>query len=287
MTSGRNLVLFGIVIFAFLFLFRLYCFRLNHKYGFRLVFIMYLSMFFFISFFCYFFRIYLFSRLGLHLGELFSFLILSVGVLPLPATPGPSSSSSWTEDSFEIGVLMEPFSETEMEGASKNDSILARDEAGPSRQPYIVHDLSLESSIKNRISSLENDNTIFLLDKERGEYWRGVKETLDQAPTQGAYASLLELENTDLQIRELKHACYSLFQEVLAEHPALSENAAYSPEELFVDFFNEKRKELDTLLGLIQAEREEIPFLDRVRRDIGERGPDSIYMREILEYANN
>ena len=51
MTSGRNLVLFGIVIFAFLFLFRLYCFRLNNKKSrFPLVF-MYISIYFFIFFF--------------------------------------------------------------------------------------------------------------------------------------------------------------------------------------------------------------------------------------------
>jgi hypothetical protein len=136
---------------------------LNKKYGFPLVFIIYISVLFFIYFFFNFFRIYLFNRFGLHLGELFPFLICGM-VLPLPGTPGPSSSPSWTEDSFEIGVLLEPFPETE--------------EAGPSRQPSIVHNSSMESSIKNRISSLENANSIFLLDKERGEYWRGVKETL-------------------------------------------------------------------------------------------------------------
>ncbi|PWA44242.1 hypothetical protein CTI12_AA526070 [Artemisia annua] len=46
---------------------------------------------------------------------------------------GPSHSNSWTEDSFSIGVLMEPFSETEMEGTSVHSSV-ARDEAGPSHQ---------------------------------------------------------------------------------------------------------------------------------------------------------
>lgn len=87
MTSGRNIVLFGILIFAFLFLFRRYCLQLKKKYGFLLVFILYLSIPFFISFFSFFLRIYLFSRLGLHLGYPFSF-ILSVGggqALPLPA----------------------------------------------------------------------------------------------------------------------------------------------------------------------------------------------------------
>lgn len=52
-------------------------------------------------------------------------------VPPLPAPSGPSSSSSWTEDSFELRVLSEPFSETEMEGTAVNSSIprVGRDEA--------------------------------------------------------------------------------------------------------------------------------------------------------------
>ena len=63
------------------------------------------------------------------------FSFWSVGALPAPS--GPSSSSSWTEDSFEMRVLLEPFSETEMEGTSVNSSIpgVARDDAGPSHQP--------------------------------------------------------------------------------------------------------------------------------------------------------
>lgn len=59
---------------------------------------------------------------------------------------GPSHSNSWTEDSFGIRVLMEPFSETEMEGTSVNQPESGRvppathvaprgDEAGPSNQP--------------------------------------------------------------------------------------------------------------------------------------------------------
>lgn len=124
MTTGRNLVLFGILILGCIFLFRFYCFR---KYGFRVVFIIYLSMFFFISFFCYFLRLYLVNRFGLFLNEMFSVLILNVGGLPLPAPSGPSSSSSWEEDSFEMRVLLESWSKTtETEGTSVNQP-----EAGP------------------------------------------------------------------------------------------------------------------------------------------------------------
>ena len=139
MTTGLNLVLFAILILGLIFMFRLYCFRLNKKCDFLLL---YLSILFVISFFCYFLRIYLVSRLGLHLGDLLSFLILSVGggqALPLPAPYSPSHSSSWSEDSFEIGVLLEPFSETDIEGTNLP----------------IRHNSSLETSLLNRINNLQ------------------------------------------------------------------------------------------------------------------------------------
>lgn len=289
MTTGRKIVLFAILLLGLIFLFRLYCLRLKDKYGFRLVYIMYISILFFISFFCYFFRIYLLSRFGLHFYYPFSFFIFSVGggqALPLPAPSGPSSSSSFSEDSFEIRVLLEPFPETEMEGTSVNSSIpgVARDEAGPSHQPYVVKNCSFESSIRNRVVNLENDQTLFLLDKGPGEYWSEIKAELDQAHSQSEYNLLLEFENRNLQIRELKHACYSLFQQVLSEHPALAENACYNPKEALIDFFDEKRDELDTNPAWSTAEkhREELQFLGRVGQDFRERGRDSPYIKIIL-----
>lgn len=76
---------------------------------------------------------------------------------------------------------------------------------------------------------------------------------------------------------------------MLSEHPSLAENAAYNPKEAFLDFFDEKRDELDTHIEWSPAERDrrELQFLDRVRKDIRERGPDSIYMRKALGYADN
>lgn len=118
-----------------------------------------------------------------------------------------------------------------------NSSIprVAGDEAGPSHQRSFVQNVSLESSIRNRIVRLENQNSIFLLDKEKGSYWSEVKMALDQASSQREYNQVISFENRDLQIRELKHECYSLFQGVLSEHPGLAENAAYNPKEAFFD----------------------------------------------------
>jgi hypothetical protein len=148
MTTGRNLVLFAIRSYIS---FSSLLFSFEKKYGFRLVLMIYISILFFISFFCYFLRIYLVSRFGLFCSDLFSSVlvwsVLSGGghSLPLPAPSGPSSSSSYTntEDSFAIRVLLEPFSDTEMEGTSVNQPearlsanavASSGEEAGPANQ---------------------------------------------------------------------------------------------------------------------------------------------------------
>lgn len=154
---------------------------------------------------------------------------------------------------------------------------------GASSNPPIRHNGSLETSLQNRINHLQRANCIFLLDKN-DTYWNDIKRTLDQAPSQQEYNRLLEFENRDLQIRELKHSCFSQFEQVLSEHPALAENAAYNPQEALLDFFDEKRDELDTHLewSTAKKDREELQFVDQVGQDIRKHGPYSIYMKKIL-----
>lgn len=162
---------------------------------------------------------------------------------------------------------------------------VARNEAGPSHQPLIVKNGSLEASIRNRVVTLENDQTVFLLEKERGKYWSDIKAALDQAHSQSEYNRLLEFENRDLQIRELKHSCYSLFQQVLSAHPDLAERASYNPGEALRDFFDEKRDELDNTLAWstpTEKDREELKFVDTVGQDFRKRGRDSPYINKIL-----
>lgn len=97
MTTGQNIVLFAILILGLIFLFRRYC--LKKLYGFRLLFIIYISILLCCSFLSYFIRLYLLSRLGINF--FYPFLTM-VGALPLPvpAPSDPSSSSSWMDGGF-------------------------------------------------------------------------------------------------------------------------------------------------------------------------------------------
>ena len=187
-----------------------------------------------------------------------------------------SGGSGWTD--FDIDVLTEPFSETEMGGTSVNSSIprVASDEAGPSGQGSVVRNASLESSIRNRIVRLEQGNSPFLLDKPRGKYFNDLKTELGKATSQSEYSRLLDFENRDLLIRERKHDCLSLFQQVLSQHPDVAEQAPYDPQEALEDFLTEGRDQLDQQLpDLFVWDRDtlELNWLDIVRQGLKDGGP--------------
>lgn len=194
---------------------------------------------------------------------------------------GSSRDSGWTD--FDLDVLAEPFSETEMEGTSVNSSIPRCDEAGPSHQGSVVQNASLESSLRNRIVRLEQGNSPFLLDKGKGEYWAQIKLQLDQAASQSEYNCLLDFESRDLQIRERRHDCLSLFQEVLSRHPSLAEEAPYNPREAFVDFLDQRRDLLDQQqhgLPVWKRDALELNWLDIVRQGLQDGGP--AYVRQTI-----
>ena len=65
------------------------------------------------------------------------------------------------------------------------------------------------------------DKSPFLLDKAKVLYWENIKKELDNASSKRESNQLLDFESRDLQIRELKHECFALFQEVLSRHPSL------------------------------------------------------------------
>jgi len=271
MPPGIHLVLFGGLLLLVILLFHRYSFHLNEKYGFRLVFFILISILFFISFFSFSLRLYFLFQVGLYFSELVSFVVIfGVGTVMTAETQystvmmassgdsGSSNSSSWTgKTSFEERVLQEPWP--------------------------VTHNSGFESSMHNRISFLESKNSLFLLDKEKGVYWSDIKGELENCSSQGEYNRLLDFENRDLQIREQKHESYSIFRNILAQHPALEKNAAYNPEEAFVDFLTAKRDELDHQGGdVVVRDQRELHFLNGVSQDLRMHGPNSPYLREIL-----
>ena len=191
-------------------------------------------------------------------------------MMPSNSGSGPSHSSSWTEDSFEIRVLQEPFSEPELEGTSAPSSIPggAGDGAGPSHVgSAVIPNESLEASMRNRIVRLEEDFSPYLLDKAKGGYWSLIKHELHNASSQREYNIIIEFENRDLLIRERKHECLRLFNQVLAQHPTLTDLAPYNPQEVFDDFLGDWRGELDKLAEKPVGQR--APWARSARRGKG------------------
>ena len=133
------------------------------------------------SLFCYSLRVYLYSSIGFVFSDLVTVVIgaSSVSGSGGKIIPHSSPATSSSEDSFGIQVLSEPWP--------------------------VIHNETLESSMRNRIRVLENTDCIFLLDKEKGEYWAEVKRNLDSCPSQQEYNRVIEFESRDLQIRELRH----------------------------------------------------------------------------------
>nr|GEZ43460.1 cytochrome c oxidase subunit II-like, transmembrane domain-containing protein [Tanacetum cinerariifolium] len=168
------------------------------------------------------------------------------------------------EDSFEINVLLE---ESETEGTSARSSGAARDEAGPSRQDYVVINRSFEASMRNRILRLEQDDSPYLLGKAKGTYWSDIRLMLEHAPSQNEYNRLLKFKNKDLQIRELQHECFRLFEGFLKQNPPLSDQVPYNPQEAFKDFLNEDYEKRDQRFPFLIFDRDEkeLDFLSNVR----------------------
>ena len=80
---------------------------------------------------------------------------------------------------------------------------------------------SLESSLRQRLNAFGNEESILLLRVKKGDYWAVVQSIFDSASSQLEYNCLLDSENRDLGIRELKRQCMSLLIEELDSHPEL------------------------------------------------------------------
>ena len=115
MTTSHNIVLFSIFMIGLIFLFRLLCFRKKKSFPLKLF---YIFICFFISLYFYIVRVYMGAYLSVIMSGIFIYNVSGREVIPHSGPSGPSTPSSWTEDSFDMQVLLESFSETEMDGAS-------------------------------------------------------------------------------------------------------------------------------------------------------------------------
>ncbi|KAL7087192.1 hypothetical protein ACP275_13G053100 [Erythranthe tilingii] len=143
--------------------------------------------------------------------------------------------------------------------------------------------------MQNRIRGLENANSIFLLDKERGQYWSEIKTELEKCSSQREYNELLQFENRDLEIRETKTKCYTLVREIVLKEPLLMENKKYETPESAIELFCEEtrtdlEKEDAERLGLHsgQIDEEELKIYRKVAQDINSNRDKSFFFKKIL-----
>ncbi|GJS94063.1 NADH dehydrogenase subunit 5 [Tanacetum coccineum] len=119
------------------------------------------------------------------------------------------------------------------------------------------------------------DDSPYLLGKAKGTYWSDIRLMLEHAPSQNEYNRLLEFENKDLQIRELQHECFRLFEGFLKQNPPLSDQVPYNPQEAFKDFLNEDYEKRDQRFPFFIFDRDEkeLDFLSNVRQRLKKEGP--------------
>lgn len=120
----------------------------------------------------------------------------------------PTAGTSGAEGASSDSSFAEPRSETEV---NQPTPPVAGSE-GPEHQTELTRNASLEASLRNRIQNLENANSILLLQESPGGHWEAVKQSLFQASSQLSDNELLDFENRDLRIRELKHECHTLLK---------------------------------------------------------------------------
>ena len=145
-----------------------------------------------------------------------------------------SGVSASSESSFSMNVLMEPFpDENENENA---------------RLHRVERNRSLETSLGQRINLFDKDSP-FLMGKEPADYFREVQNTLRSASTQKEYNFFLDLENQDLQVRELKQDCFHLFQQAINQRPELNKKCVFpTTDEAIVSFLNQPLEEFENEL---------------------------------------
>lgn len=226
-------------------------------------------------------RSYMSSTLSSFGSVLVIFYVSSVNPYSHPS--GAGGSPNWSE--FDLGVLEEPFPTVEVnQPLPPAPQVEPAPPANPVEHPIRPY-IGLESSMRNRVFLLNQQQCVFLFD-QGDTYWAELKAKLRECPSQEDYSRLLDFENRELQILEEKHKVHRSFTRLLVENPALGQQAPYHPHEICKEVLNEKE---DTFFSesahLPSSERyaKVINQFTSIWEDLEERGSASRYFIEFVD----
>lgn len=157
-------------------------------------------------------------------------------------------------------------------------------------KPIVQRNKSIESSLFQRVKNLENQNSLFLPQLEKGEFWTDIKIKFDSALTKEEYEFSLEFESWDLRIRELRQQCASILKGEIQNSNLFKKEEIYiNPVEAIKDFFDEQRANLEEGLDPIETfdshriEKKEVEFLINLLKDLSKKKGASFFVDRILK----
>jgi len=152
-----------------------------------------------------------------------------------------------------------------------------------------TRNISLETSIRNRLRILEGKESRFLLGMSAEEFWeREVKQNLDESLTQNQYNWRLDFQSRYCQIMEKRHLLSEGVLHIFKGDRNLQANAPSDLIECIFDFCTYLRDKINENEARSSTEEErdhmELSFLDLIVEDIKRHGPSSPYIRNILDH---
>jgi len=210
------------------------------------------------------------------------------------------SSSSGEAEAFLQEVLSELRSPTpsippvvdvdmDISDSSSSGEAFPQEEEVLSEPRPPTRNISLETSIRNRLRILEGKESRFLLGMSAEEFWeREVKQNLDESLTQNQYNWRLDFQSRYCQIMEKRHLLSEGVLHIFKGDRNLQANAPSDLIECIFDFCTYLRDKINENEARSSTEEErdhmELSFLDLIVEDIKRHGPSSPYIRNILDH---
>lgn len=121
--------------------------------------------------------------------------------------------------------------------------------------------------------------------KKANDFFLEIQQSLGSASTQQEYNRILDFENRDLLIREIKRECWFLFRETQERHPDLLPGSLENANEAVLSFLESQREELEAELTdpdihPRSLDEMEIYSLTDITQDIKEKGGTSYYFQK-------